>query len=34
MTNTDPLCDDSGAIVGVINCFQEVTDRKLAAKRR
>jgi hypothetical protein len=34
LVNIDPLRDDTGNIAGVINCFQEITDRKLAAERQ
>jgi two-component sensor histidine kinase len=34
MVNIDPLRNQAGDIVGVINCFQEITDRKLADERQ
>jgi two-component sensor histidine kinase len=34
LVNIDPLRDDAGEIVGVINCFQDITDRKLADMRQ
>lgn len=34
LVNIDPLRNKSGDIVGVINCFQDITDRKLADQRR
>jgi len=34
MVNIDPLRNDDGTIVGVINCFQDITDRKLANDRQ
>lgn len=34
MVNIDPLRNDDGEIVGVINCFQDITDRKLAHDRQ
>ena len=34
LVNIDPLRDDDGGIVGVINCFQDITDRKLADVRQ
>lgn len=32
--NIDPLRGEGGEIVGVINCFQDITDRKLADVRQ
>ena len=34
LVNIDALRNDAGEIVGVINCFQDITDRKLADERR
>jgi two-component sensor histidine kinase len=34
LVNIDPLRSDAGDIVGVINCFQDITDRKLADERQ
>lgn len=34
LVNIDPLRDKSDAIIGVINCFQEITDRKMANERQ
>jgi two-component sensor histidine kinase len=34
LVNIDALRNDAGEIIGVINCFQEITDRKLADERR
>ena len=34
LVNIDPLRDESGNIAGVINCFQDITDRKLADVRQ
>lgn len=34
LVNIDPLRDDAGDVVGVINCFQDITDRKLADVRQ
>lgn len=34
MVNIDPLRNEDGDIVGVINCFQDITDRKLAQDRQ
>lgn len=34
MVSIDPLRDESGEIVGAINCFQDVTDHKLAQERK
>ena len=34
MVSIDPLRDTSGAIVGAINCFQDITDHKLAQERK
>jgi PAS domain S-box-containing protein len=28
LMNIDPLCDARGAVVGIVNCFQDVTERK------
>jgi len=34
LVNIDPLRDVAGEIIGVINCFQDITDRKLADDRQ
>lgn len=34
LVNIDPLRGDDGGIIGVINCFQDITDRKLADERQ
>lgn len=34
LVNIDPLRNDAGDIVGVINCFQDITERKLADERQ
>lgn len=34
LVNIDPLKNDNGEIVGVINCFQDITERKLADERQ
>lgn len=34
LVNIDPLRNEDGSIVGVINCFQDITDRKLANERQ
>lgn len=34
LVNIDPLRSDTGQIVGVINCFQDITDKKLADERQ
>lgn len=34
LVNIDPLRGDDGEIVGVINCFQDITDRKLSDMRQ
>ncbi|MBZ9774999.1 sensor histidine kinase [Mesorhizobium sp. CO1-1-8] len=34
LVNIDPLRNETGEIVGVINCFQDITDRKLADVRQ
>lgn len=34
LVNIDPLRSDNGDIIGVINCFQDITDRKRADERQ
>lgn len=34
LVNIDPLKNQDGSIVGVINCFQDITDRKVATERQ
>lgn len=34
LVNIDPLRGDDGEIVGVINCFQDISDRKMADMRQ
>jgi PAS domain S-box-containing protein len=34
LVSIDPLRDANGAIIGAINCFQDVTDHKLAQDRK
>ena len=34
LVNIDPLRDERGAIIGAINCFQDVTEHKLAQERK
>ncbi|MBY0298210.1 MAG: PAS domain-containing protein [Methylobacterium sp.] len=34
MVSIDPLRDNTGAIVGAINCFQDITDHKLAQAQK
>jgi PAS domain S-box-containing protein len=34
LVNIDPLRNEAGEIVGVINCFQDITERKLANERQ
>jgi hypothetical protein len=33
LANLDPLFGPDGEIVGGVNCFQDITDRKLAERR-
>ncbi|MDR5809061.1 PAS domain-containing sensor histidine kinase [Caballeronia sp. LZ019] len=34
LVNIDPLRDEAGTIVGAINCFQDVTEHKLAQEQK
>lgn len=34
LVNIDPLRDESGKVIGAINCFQDVTEHKLAQERK
>src|SRR5262249_9483562 len=34
LVSIDPLRDETGAIVGAINCFQDVTDHNLAQEQK
>jgi two-component sensor histidine kinase len=34
LVNIDPLRNDAGEIVGVINCFQDISDRKVSEERQ